>query len=58
MRLKILETFVAPFDWEGADDNFGKAFNRPLSFTAVYYGYPVFWILTEWLEPLRLTPPC
>ena len=29
-----------------------------LSFTGVYYVHPVIWILTEWLEPLRLTPPC
>ena len=34
------------------------ALTDPLSFTGVYYVHPVIWILTEWLEPLRLTPPC
>ena len=39
-----------------------KKFRGPLtlslSFTGVYYAHPVIWILTGWLEPLCLTPPC
>ena len=34
------------------------AVNRSLAFTGVYYVHPVIWILTKWLEPLCLTPPC
>ncbi|CAH2396519.1 hypothetical protein MES5069_1390015 [Mesorhizobium escarrei] len=34
------------------------AVKASLSFTGVYYVHPVIWILTEWLEPLCLTPPC
>lgn len=35
-----------------------RAVKSSLSFTGVYYVHPVIWILTEWLEPLCLTPPC
>ncbi|CCV10963.1 hypothetical protein MESS4_260091 [Mesorhizobium sp. STM 4661] len=35
-----------------------RAVKDSLSFTGVYYVHPVIWILTEWLEPLCLTPPC
>ncbi|SJM33370.1 conserved hypothetical protein [Mesorhizobium delmotii] len=35
-----------------------RAVKASLSFTGVYYVHPVIWILTEWLEPLCLTPPC
>ena len=40
------------------EDKLFRGVNRSLSFTGVYCVHPVIWILTEWLEPLRLTPPC
>jgi hypothetical protein len=56
---KAAQSRLAPVHfWLTAISGIGLIVGLYFLLAGVYYVHPVFWILTEWLEPLRLTPPC